>query len=264
MANAHTEGEAPIMAWVGLERPAVVFLHGFALDARMWRRQIDVIGQDHRVLTLDLPGFGPQARDVGEVEPAAEIRRAVDAVKLDRVHLVAASYGAAVAVDFALQHPDRVASLVLAGPILLGRRLAVDAWSKCILLANDGDKTTAAEVWLDDPLFETLRHEENLFEEVRQIVLDYSGAHWTGKVTSLWSEPDPMLALAKLEAPALVVSGEADLPSFLGMAEAYAKALPNARREIVKGVGHHVTMEAAPAFNELLRSFLEDAEKPLT
>ena len=256
------EAEAPVMAWVGLERPAVVFLHGFALDARMWRRQIDVIGQDHRVLTLDLPGFGPQARDVGEVEPAAEVGRALDAVKLDRVHLVAASYGAAVAVDFALQHPERVASLVLAGPILLGRRLAVDAWSKSVLLANDGDKTTAAEVWLDDPLFETLRHEEGLFEEVRQIVLDYGGGHWTGKVTSLWSEPDPMMALARIEAPALVVSGEADLPSFLGMAEAYAKALPNARREIIKGVGHHVTMEAAPAFNELLRAFLDDTEKP--
>jgi pimeloyl-ACP methyl ester carboxylesterase len=161
-------------------------------------------------------------------------------------------------VDYALQYPDRVASLVLAGPIMLGRRMAVDAWSKCILLANDGDKTTAAEVWLDDPLFESMRHEEILFEEVRQIVLDYGGAHWTGKVTSIWGDPDPMLRLKELDIPALVVSGEADLPTFITMAEAYAKALPKARREIIKGVGHHVTMEAANAFNELVQGFLED------
>jgi pimeloyl-ACP methyl ester carboxylesterase len=245
------------MAWVGLDKPAIVMLHGFALDARMWRRQVDVLGQDYRVLTMDLPGFGPQARDVGDVSPAKEIARGLDAAKLDKVHFVASSYGAAVAVDFALQHPERVASLVLAAPILLGRRMAVDAWHKSVLLANDGDKTTAAEVWLDDPLFESLRHEEQLFEEVRQIVLDYGGAHWTGKVTSVWNDPDPMMRLKNIPAPALVVSGEADLPTFIAMAEAYARALPNARREVIRGVGHHVTMEAAEQFNELILGFLD-------
>ena len=40
------------------------------------------------------------------------------------------------------------------------------------------------------------------------------------------------------------------------MAEAYAKALPRARREIVQGVGHHVSLEAAPQFNELVRRFI--------
>jgi pimeloyl-ACP methyl ester carboxylesterase len=153
-----------------------------------------------------------------------------------------------------------VASLVLAGPILLGRRIGIDAWSKCVLLANDGDKTTAAEVWLDDPLFESVRHSEALFEEVRTIVLDYGAGHWTGKVTSIWNEPDPMMRLRELDIPALIVSGEADLPSFMIMAEAYAKALPRARREIIRGVGHLVTMEAANTFNELLREFLESVD----
>jgi pimeloyl-ACP methyl ester carboxylesterase len=221
----------------------------------MWRRQVEAFGQDHRILTLDLPGFGPQAREVGEVESAAEIGRAMDAAKLRRAHLIASSYGAAVAIDYAFQHPERVASLVLAAPMLLGRRMGIEAWARCVSLANDGDKTTAAEVWLDDPLFETLRSEEVLFEEVRQIVLDYGGGHWTGKVIAAWNEPDPVTRLKDLDIPALIVSGEADLPSFVLMAEAYAKALPRARREIIQGVGHHVTMEAAPAFNDLVRAF---------
>jgi pimeloyl-ACP methyl ester carboxylesterase len=253
-------GDAPVMAWVGLERPAMVLLHGFALDARMWRRQVEVFGPDRRVLTLDLPGFGPQARDLGEVELAAEIRRAMDAAKLGKAHLVASSFGAAAAIDFALEAPERVASLVLVGPLLLGRRTGIDAWSKCVLLANDGDKTTAAEVWLDDPLFESVRRAEPLFEEVRQIVLDYGGGHWTGKVSSVWNEPDPVERLKALDIPALVVSGETDLPSFIQMAEAYAKALPKARREIIRGVGHLPMMEAAPAFNDLLRDFLASVD----
>ena len=238
------------------EKPALVMLHGFALDARMWRRQVEAFGADHRILLLDLPGFGPQAREVGEVEPAKEIGRAMNVAKVDRAHLIASSYGAAVAVDYAFQHPDRVASLVLAAPMLLGRRMGIDSWQRCVSLANDGDRTTAAEVWLDDALFETLRHEEDLFEEVRQIVLDYGGSHWTGKVTSVWSEPDPIPRLKELQVPTLIISGEQDLPSFMLMAEAYAKALPRARREIVQGVGHHVSLEAAQVFNDLVRSFV--------
>jgi len=231
-------------------------LHGFALDARMWRRQVEEFGGEHRILLLDLPGFGPQAREVGEFEPAKEVARAMSAAKLTRAHLIASSYGAAVAVDYALQHPDRVASLVLAAPMLLGRRMGIESWQRCVSLANDGDRTTAAEVWLDDPLFETLRHDEDLFEEVRQIVLDYGGGHWTGKVSSAWAEPDPVSRLKDLAVPTLIVSGEQDLPSFMLMAEAYAKAIPNARREIVQGVGHHVSLEAGEIFNDLVRKFI--------
>jgi pimeloyl-ACP methyl ester carboxylesterase len=125
-----------------------------------------------------------------------------------------------------------------------------------VTLANDGDRTTAAEVWLDDPLFETLRQDEALFEEVRQIVLDYGGGHWTGKVSSLWTEPDPITRLKDVDCPVLVVSGEQDLPSFMLMAEAYAKALPRVRREIIQGVGHHVSLEASDLFNELVKTFI--------
>lgn len=234
-------------------------IHGFALDARMWWPQVEELSADSRMLLVDLPGFGPQAREVGVVAPAKELGRAMDAAKLARAHLVGSCYGAAVAVDFALQHPERVASLVLAAPMLLGRRLGIDSWRRCVSLANEGDSLTAVEVLLDDHLFETLRHDDDLFEGVRQIVLDYTGGHWTGKVTSVWGESDPLSRLRSLPIPTLIVSGEQDLPSFMLMAEAYAKAVPSARREVVQGVGHHVTLEAAREFNDLLRRFVTSA-----
>src|SRR4051794_15710805 len=102
------------------QAPALVMLHGFALDSRMWRRQVEAFAEDYRVLTLDLPGFGPQAREVGEIAPADELARAMDVTGLMRAHIVASSFGAAVATDFALQHPKRVESLTFEGPMLLG------------------------------------------------------------------------------------------------------------------------------------------------
>jgi 3-oxoadipate enol-lactonase len=232
----------------GAQAPALVMLHGFGVAA---------LSEEFRVLTVDLPGFGAQARDVGEVEPAEGVARAMDATSLVRAHIVASSFGAAVAIDFALRHPKRVQSLTLMGPLLLGRRTGIDAWARAVQLANEGDRPTAIEIWLDDALFEGVRGDEALFEEVRQIALDYSGAHWTGKVSSRWLDPDPARRLPEIEAPALVMSGEGDLPSFMLMADAYAKALPNARREIVQGAGHLVNLERPEVFNDVLRAFLK-------
>jgi pimeloyl-ACP methyl ester carboxylesterase len=185
------------------------------------------------------------------------VAHALDVAKVDRAHLVASSFGAAVAVDFALQHRDRVRSLTLSGPLLLGRRTGIDAWARCVALAAEGDRATAAEVWLDDALFEGVRKDEELFEELRQIVLDYDGGHWTGRVSSRWSDPDPLPSLRALDVPALVVSGEMDIPSFMVMAEAYARTLPNVRREILRGAGHLANIERADEWNALLGSFLQ-------
>jgi 3-oxoadipate enol-lactonase len=237
--------------------PALVFLHGFALDSRMWRRQVAALDDEYRVLTLDLPGFGPQAREVGEVSPADEVARAMDVTGLVRSHLIANAYGAAVAIDFALQHPKRVQSLSLIGPMLLGRRTGIEAWQRCVSLANEGDRATAVEVWLDDPLFEGVRNDEETFEEIRQIVLDYGGGHWTGKVASKWYDADPTPKLKSLQVPSLVVSGEGDIPSFMLMAEAYAKSLPKVRREIIQGAGHFVMIERPEELNTILRDFLK-------
>jgi 3-oxoadipate enol-lactonase len=225
----------------------------------MWKRQVEAFSNDYRVLTLDLPGFGPQARELGEVDPAADLLRALDVARIDRAHLVANSFGAAVAADFALQHAARVRSLTLTGPLLLGRRTGIEAWSRCVALASEGDRATAAEIWLDDPLFEGVRRNEELFEELRQIVLDYGGGHWTGRIASRWSDPDPLPSLRRLDLPALIISGETDIPSFTTMAEAYAKTLPGARREIIAGAGHLANLERPNAFNALLHEFLQSA-----
>lgn len=227
----------------------------------MWRHQVEAFSGEFRVLTVDLPGFGAQAREVGEVSPAEEVARALDAVGLTSAHVLAASFGAAVATDFALRFPRRVQSLAFMGPQLLGRRLGIESWNRCVALAGEGDITTAAEIWLDDPLYQGLRHDEDLFEEVRQIVLDYGGAHWTGRVTSSWDDVDPAPRLKELQMPALIVSGEGDLPSFLQMAESYAKSLPRARREIVQGAGHMVNMECPDHFNGLVYDFLQSLSR---
>ena len=69
---------------------------------------------------------------------------------------------------------------------------------------------------------------------------------------------DGMPAGLQLDVPALVISGEMDIPSFMMMAEAYARTLPRARREIIQAAGHLANIERADQWNALLRDFLKD------
>jgi [ribosomal protein S5]-alanine N-acetyltransferase len=98
----------------------VVLLHGFGLDARMWSEQVTALKRCHRVLTPDLPGFGPTGAEAGVTGPAAALHELISAKRLEPVHLVGLSYGGAVAMDFALAHPDNVRTLALVDALLLG------------------------------------------------------------------------------------------------------------------------------------------------
>lgn len=248
---------------LGIEHSApILFIHGFGLDARMWRRQVDAFQSTHRVLTIDLPGFGLQGRDAGVVCPADEVARVLDRCGLLRAHIVGSSIGGTVAIDFALKFPKSVASLALVGPILLRRPTGLDTWSQCATFANEGDKMTAAETWLGDPLFDGVRRDDDLFEEVRQIALDYGGAHWRGRITNQWHVPVPHPHLGEIAVPALVVTGELDTPAFQNMADALAAGLPRGRRQKLAGSGHLPNVETPAAFNQCLRAFLEGEAAP--
>lgn len=98
----------------------VVLLHGFGLDARMWSEQVTALKRCHRVLAPDLPGFGPTGAEAGVTGPAAALHELISAKRLEPVHLVGLSYGGAVAMHFALAHPDKVRTLALVDALLLG------------------------------------------------------------------------------------------------------------------------------------------------
>ena len=123
-------------------------------------------------------------------------------------------------------------------------------------LAKEGDKATAVEMWLDSPLFDGARVDDSLFDELRQIALDYTCAHWLDEVQDCYLEADPASRLAELDMPALVVSGQHDAAELMKLAVDIAKALPHGSHKIVNGVGHLPNFEAPDAFNFLLTQFV--------
>ena len=113
----------------------VVLLHGFGGDLNNWLFNTDKLAERRRVYALDLPGHGESSKDVGagDLEAFAEaLGGFLDAVGAARAHLVGHSMGGAVALTYALAHPDRVASLT---------------WSRRPAWASTSTPTTSTGSW---------------------------------------------------------------------------------------------------------------------
>ncbi len=96
--------------------PAVVLLHGFASSMHTWKRVQPELLKRHRVIALDLKGFGWTDRPEGDYSPAAQaklVRALLDQRGVRDVAVVGHSWGASVALQFALSNPARVRRMAL-------------------------------------------------------------------------------------------------------------------------------------------------------
>jgi 3-oxoadipate enol-lactonase len=240
----------------------VTFIHGFALDRRMWAPQRDVLAASHRTLAVDLPGFGVGGGDVsGEQCPAQAILDLLDARGVERTHLVAHSFGGAIAVDVALAKPERVLSLTLVDGLLLGRSSMIAAYPVSAAFAQQGKIEEARRAWLDDELFEHARKNSELARLLEQIVCDYACGHWSLRTSNRWLCDEPIPRLHELRFPTLVINGELDSKAFREMAVEYGERLPNVRSAVIPGVGHLCSLEAPDAFNEIFTAFIASAAR---
>ncbi|MGW4297002.1 alpha/beta fold hydrolase, partial [Micromonospora chersina] len=97
----------------------VVLLHAGIADRRMWRHQVPALAARHRVIAVDLRGYGDSELPPTPFAHHDDVIGLLDALGLAQAALVGCSFGGKVAVDTALAYPDRVAALALFGaPVL--------------------------------------------------------------------------------------------------------------------------------------------------
>lgn len=106
--------------------PAVLAVHGLGATKGSFLTTVAALSDRFRVIALDLPGFGDSDKPIGAAYDAPFFAGAVidllDALELDRVHLIGNSLGGRVALEVGLAHPERVGRLGLLAPSLAWRR----------------------------------------------------------------------------------------------------------------------------------------------
>jgi 3-oxoadipate enol-lactonase len=243
--------------------PAVVLVHGFGLDMRMWDQQAGHLAGRYQVIRYDCRGFGSS----GPFDPAAAYTHAGDLLALlDHLgvgHAVLAglSFGGRVVLQAAVTAPERVRGLALLDAVLDG--VPWDRQSQAAAgLARDMARTrglaAGRAAWLAHPLFAAARNRPEVTGRLAAMVAAYPGQHWIGHDPHEQAGPRLIDVLEELAMPVLVMVGENDVPGFREMSAVLARRIPGVRYHVVAGAGHMVNMEQPAAVNEVLARFLDE------
>ena len=245
----------------------LVLLNGIAMSVASWEEMARPLAERFRVVRFDFRGQllspGEPPHDV--LEHASEVVDLLDRLAVDRAHLVATSFGGAVALLVAARWPQRVRSLisiasadafddVMAEEVARWRRACLDA------LAS-GDRGLISDA-LEPVVYSAgylAAHEQERALRRRQIAA-LPEAWFEGLAGLLDSTPSVALAgeLAAVRCPTLVVAAELDGFIPLARTRALAEGIRGARFILIEGAGHAVVVEQPQRRAALCLEFLDD------
>ena len=241
--------------------PAIVFIHGAALDHSVWQWQSRYLAHHgFAALAVDLPGHGrsPGVARASIEEMADWVALFIEAAGHESAHVVGQSMGSLVALDTALRHRRRVARLALIGT---GVPMAV---GEAFLAAARDDSPAAFDM-------------ETSWGHARQSLLSQSpvpGISLAGASRQLNGRAHAGVQYADLRAcnayrpsidairaldiPTLILAGKRDQMTPLKAGQALAQEIPGARLEMLDA-GHSMMSEAPRRTLDALKSFLGPA-----
>jgi len=246
--------------------PAVVLIHGWALNLREWDDQIAALSPHYRVVAFDRRGYGHSSGFADASADPGDIRALLDTLHIRSAVLVGHSAGAEVAIRFAAALPGRVDALVLygggepdsfpvpeTGPSLamakqLARRDGVDSLMRFVLSLpqfRPGPHRSAA-----------------IAARLDTMVKGYSGKDLLEDHSQSGAFPQPQSdAMRRWPMPMLFISGDREGPRWQLVSDSLVRWMPDARKVLIPGGGHGVHFDEPQQFNAALLAFLQDAGK---
>ena len=238
----------------------VVLLHGFPLNADMWRPQLENVPEGWRFIAPDLRGFGPEANAPATSmdDLAAGVVEMLDALRIEKAAIGGLSMGGYVTFAVLRQAPARASAVILADT-----RAGADneqgkaARNKMIDTVRSKGVSAVADEMMPKLLGETTRGE---FPEVERRVREIAGANrpegLAGAIAAMRDRPDSTPQLTEISVPALVLVGEEDTLTPPSEAQAMRAALNRSYLVDIPRAGHLSNLEAPDHFSAALADFL--------
>jgi 3-oxoadipate enol-lactonase len=248
------------------EGPPLVLVMGIGYDSSLWTlAQVPALSTQFQVILVDNRDAGRSSKASHPykiADMADDLAGLLDALGIQRTHLVGLSMGGMITLEFALRHGDRLDRLVLAGTGAAPARSAVDpiqiwSWVK----ANDATgEVFGGQQFVS--LFSTafLRNHKAVRDTAELLASNPypMSPEAYGRQADAYRQFDALDRLAAITAPTLVVVGEQDSLTPPWIAREVAEAIPGARFEVIRGDGssHVVPIERPDEFNRLVLDFL--------
>lgn len=239
--------------------PVVMLSHSLACSLVMWNPQMDILEAHFRVLRCDTRGHGASDAPEGAytLEQLGEDALALmDALEIETVHFVGLSMGGMIGQCLALNHPDRLKSLVLCDTAAVVTEEAQPIWEERIAAArNDGMASLVQETlerWFTKPYRDSNPPEVEL---IRNQILSTPVAGFIGCSEAI-RRLDYLKRLSNITHPALIIVGEEDPGTPVAASEAMHAQIEGSELIVLPSAAHLSNIEQANGFNKALMEFL--------
>lgn len=241
--------------------PPVVLIEGLGVATWSWERQVPALAQHFRTIVYDNRGVGKSGKPAGPYtigQMADDLAALLDALKLERAHVIGASMGGMIAQEFALRYPARVARLVLVSTTAGGPThvpMSAETLGRFLTPAAPG--------------------REGIRERLRLAVTDsFLATSYAERMIDLrLADPQPLAAfqaqsaagvvfnrsgtVSEIRVPTLIVHGSDDVLVPVANARYLADRIPQSRLLVYDGLGHQFFVESAERFNRDIIEFLQ-------
>ena len=253
----------------------VVFVHEFAGDHRTWEPQMRRFARTHRCVTFSQRGYPPSdipddAARYGQDIARADVVALIDALGIERAHVVGHSMGAYTALHVGIKHPQRCISVTAAG---CGWGSLADPAARAAMRAQAAETSkmfiekgmdAAAVLYTDNPTRNTQKYKDprGYAEFVRMLAEHSAKGHsmtmamLQAKRPTLW---DMDADLNKFSVPLLIIVGDED-ETCLDGSVFLKRTAPTAGLLVVPRSGHTITSEEPDVVNAALAELFAAAE----
>lgn len=238
----------------------LMLLHAGIADKRMWLNEVDYLSKQFQVINIDLPGFGKSDILGKDIDYTAVIKSVIYYFQLSEVTILAASFGAKIAIDYTLLYPKDVSKLVVVSPALSGWKNSVelDDYEQKEETVETVEETIALMIqfWISRNL-----PSENLSAKTTDLLTDMLEnilAKETDHVEEVNSVDNSLLLLSQLNLPVLIINGANDVSDFLEIGVHMQKSVATSEQVVIPSATHLPNLNHPALFKEVLIRFLSE------
>ncbi len=251
----------------------LVFVHEFAGDARSWEPQVRHFSRRYRCIAYNARGYPPSEvpedfSRYSQERARDDVRSVLDALKIERAHVVGLSMGGNATLHFGLTYPRRALSLVFAGGgygshPATHAKFQQDSRANAETIRAKGLDHFVATYGAGAARVQFQNKDPRGFEEYQRQFREHSAQ---GAINTLLgvqarrpSFYDMTTEMARLDVPLLVMTGDEDEPS-IEASVMVKRCAPRAGLAVLPVSGHGINLEEPALFNQLLEQFLTQVD----
>jgi pimeloyl-ACP methyl ester carboxylesterase len=253
----------------------LLLVMGLAADSTAWLFQVPEFARHYRTIVFDNRGVGRSSKPSGPYtihQMADDAAALLEGIGIRRAHVVGVSMGGMIAQELALRHPDQVRGLVL-GCTYPEPDAEAEAQRQFSIARFGGRVTATGETEIDvsaiDPfaffqhLLPRVFNQSFIDSELPRLMQVFSGALQYGfSMEAILGQVEAVMGhratdrLHLIEAPTLVITGDADLLISPANSDVLARSIPGAKLVKVPGGSHGFNFETPEIFNRAVLDFL--------